>query len=110
MNMSKSPFQDVNDAFDPMYNEDVVIVHETERMTVEVAVFTNGTDDPLTDDLLDSERESIHLVCKRKDWAYVSKLLRGDTIKRTATNGLMYSIYDVKFDALMGWCIYARSV
>jgi len=59
---------------------------------------------------MDTEREDIHLVCRGEDVAFLLKLRRGDTIERTAYNGVKYRIKEVKNDSVMGWVITARSV
>ena len=108
--MSVSPWKDFDEAFESMFDESVVITHEGERQTLKAAVFIDNTGDALTDAGMDSDREDIQIVCEKKDWAYVQKLRRGDTVRRSEINGVTYKVSEVKNDYLMGWCIYARSV
>lgn len=106
----ESPWKENDDAFMPMFTESIVLTHQKQKQTISAAVFTDNTGDALADDNLDTDREDIQIVCKRKDWAYISKLTRGDVVERIEVNGLKYRISDVQQDALMGWCIYARSI
>lgn len=107
--MENSPWKDNDDAFEAMYDESVVVKHGGEKATLEVCVFTDNTGDAISDEGMDTTREDIKIVCKREDWPYMSRLVRGDSVERTAYNGLKYKVQEAKFDALMGWCIYARS-
>ena len=107
--MTKSPWTDNDVAFEPMFTESVVIIHKDEKQTIEAAVFVDSTDDAAIDDALDTDIEQIRVVCKKKDWGYISKLRRGDTVERTAVNGVKYKVQEIKNDFLMGMCILARS-
>lgn len=106
----KNPWKDYDAAFAPMFTESIVLTHQDKKQTLEVAVFTDNTGDALTEDMMDTDREDIQIVCNKRDWAYVSKLVRGDLVERTEVNGVKYKVSEVKHDALMGWCIYARSI
>lgn len=105
-----NPWKEVDEAFQLMFDESIVITHGGEKATIEVVVFTDNTGDSLVEETMDTTREDIKIVCKRKDWPYMSRLVRGDTIERTTCNGVKYKVQEAKFDALMGWCIYARSI
>lgn len=63
-----------------MFTESVVIVHKNEKQTIEAAVFIDNTADSVIDDALDTDIEEIRIVCEKRDWGYVSKLLRGDEV------------------------------
>lgn len=104
-----SPFDNTDKAFDVFYSEAVVVTHKGERQTLEVNIFTDATADPLDDSAMDTDREDILLVFNRKDWGYVSKLGRGDTVERTANNGVAYKVSSARHDAVMGWVVRARS-
>lgn len=106
----KSPWKDYDAAFEPMFSESIVLTHLSKKQTIEAAVFIDNTGDALNDDMIDTDREDIQIVCNKRDWSYISKLSRGDLVERTATNGVKYKVTEVKQDALMGWCIYARSI
>ena len=105
----KSPFTDTDSAFDVFYDESVVITHGGNRQTIDVNIFTDETGDALTDSAMDTDREDILVVFKPTDWGYMSKLVRGDTIERTAHNGVRYKVVDSRHDAIMGWVLHARS-
>lgn len=109
-NTMRNPWKEQDDAFDMMFDESIVVKHGDNKATVVVSVFTDNIGDSLSEDTLDTTREDIKIVCKRKDWPYMSRLLRGDVIERTSYNGVKYKVLEAKFDALMGWCIYARSI
>lgn len=106
----KSPFKNTDAAYDVFYDETVVITHGGEKQTLQVNVFTDTTGDTITDAAMDTDREDIMLVFQRKDWAYMSNLVRGDTIERTAYNGLRYKVVQAKYDSIMGWVLHARSM
>ena len=110
----KSPWTDNDAAFFPMYDESVVISGKRPdgafRQTIEVALFVDFTDDPTTDEMMDTDCEYVHLCCNPKDVAFLLKLRRGDTIERTAFNGVRYQVQEVKRDATTGWTITARSI
>lgn len=40
----------------------------------------------------------------------MAKLQRGDLVERSEISNMKYKVQDVKRDALMGWCIDARSI
>lgn len=109
----KSPWTDNDKAYSPMFTESVVISgtrgQDSFRQTIEAAVFVDNTGDALTDDAIDTDREDIDIVCRRKDYAFVQKLVRGDLVERTAYNGIRYAIKEIKNDAVMGLVISARS-
>ena len=109
----KDPWTIDNPAFEPMYNEPVVIRHKdgnrTVEQTVSVAVFSAMTGDTISNDAIDTDREEISIAFKRHDWPFVQSLMRGDEIIRTATNGKRYKIAEAKYDEIMGWCLAARS-
>lgn len=109
----KSPWTDNDKAYSPMFTESVVISgtrgQDSFRQTIEAAVFVDNTGDALAENI-DTDREDIDIVFDMKDWAFVQKLLRGDTVERTTLNGVRYRIQEVKRDFLMGWVVKARSV
>lgn len=112
--MSKSPWKDNDDAFTQMYDESVVISgtrgSKAFKQTIEAAVFVDYTGGATTDDMMDTDREDIHICCKPEDVAFLLKLQRGDMVERTAYNGVKYKISEVKRDAVAGWCIDARNI
>ncbi len=104
----QSPFHNTDAAFDVMFAESVSITHGEDRQTISAAVFADGTDEAITNDALDTERESISIVCKRDDWAFAETVTRGDTVERE--NGAKYKVVSARRDATMGFVIRARGV
>lgn len=104
-----NPWKDIDDrAFVPMFDENVAIkTHDGNKTTLKAAIFVDGMADPLTDDMMDTEREDMTFVFAKKDWAFVKTLKRGATITR-CSDRKQYSISDVKLDNCFGWCITAR--
>ena len=109
--MTNSPWKDFDEAFEPMFDESVSVkTKDGKKTTLRVSVFTDGTADPLMDDALDTEREDITFVFARRDWPFVQKLVRGDTIERAEFNGLTYKVSEALLDNCLGWCVKARSL
>lgn len=97
-------------AFDPMYEESVIVRHDAGEQTLRVIVYSDMTGEPISEDAIDTDREDITISCRKRDWAFVQSLTRGDKVVRSATNGKTYAVKEAKFDAVMGWVIAARSV
>ena len=107
----KNPWKDNDGAYCDMFDEQVEVeAHDGKRTTMDCAVFTDGTGDPFSDDMLDTDREDITLVFAKKDWPFVQRLRRVDTIRRPDFNGLSYSVQEAKLDNCLGWCVKARSL
>lgn len=104
----KSPFENIDGAFAPFYDETITIQSKDGSSgTFEVSCFTDGTADPLTDDMMETDREDITFLFKKCDWAFVKKLQRGATIQRMA-NSKKYSVSEAKLDNALGWVVTAR--
>lgn len=94
-----------------MFDESVSFeTKDGRRTTLRASVFTDGTADPLADDALDTTREDVTLVFARRDWPFVQKLVRGDTLERTDFNGLTYKVSEALLDNCLGWYVKARSI
>ena len=110
----RSPWNIDDRAFEPMYDESVIIRHKdggkTDEQTIKCIVYSDSTGEPLSGDAMDTDREEINISCRKKDWAFVKSLKRGDKVIRTATNGKTYAVREAKYDAVMGWVLAARSV
>lgn len=103
----KSPWKDNDDAFCPMFDETIAIkTIDGNTTSFEVAMFSNGTSDPFSDDMIDTEREDVMFVFKQEDWPFVKAITRGTTI--TACNMKQYSVSEAKLDNCFGWVIVAR--
>ena len=105
-----SPFDNTFPAFEPFFDEVVVITHADKPQSIPVCIFADGIGDALAEDSVDTDREDITLIFRREDWAYVQTLQRGDILKRTVTNGKSYTVQSSKYDSAMGWCVSARSI
>ena len=109
-----SPWDIDDKAFEPMYDEPLLIRHtedgKTVDQTIKCIVYSDATGDAISADALDTEREDINISCRKRDWAFVKSLRRGDKVARPTTNGKTYAVQDVKYDAVMGWVIAARGV
>lgn len=70
-------------------------------------MFVDGMGDPVSDDMLDTEREDVTFVFAKKDWPFVKTLKRGATIRRGDV-GTEYAVSESKLDNCLGWCVKAR--
>lgn len=103
-----SPFTGIQGAFEVFFDEQATVTTtDGKRTTFEVCVFTDGTADPLTDDMMESDRVDVSFVFKKKDWAFVQKLTRGATIRRLRSNK-DYSVSEAKYDTALGWIVNSR--
>ena len=55
----------IEEPFDPMYDEHVVISHGGQRTTINACVLSDGTGEPISDSDMDTEREDIKILCRR---------------------------------------------
>lgn len=108
----KGPWDGIDDAFSPMFNEHITIhTKDGYDYSILVSVFDDITDDVLLDEhSMNSKCESIQLVFKDCDWNMISKVVRGDVLERPEFNGRKYSITEVKHDPNIGNLIRARSL
>ena len=105
--MTHSPFEDIDAAFDPMFDEDIWIRRKDgQQTTVQAAVFVDNTALPVSEDMMDSDCELINVLVRKCDWPFVKSLVRGDTLKR---DGKKYTVQEVVSDGAMGLQIKARS-
>lgn len=103
-----TPFTNVEDAFDVFFNETIAVKTPDGKSTpLRAAVFTDGMGDPLTDDMMDSQREEITFVFLKDDWPFVKTLKRGATITRCLIDKT-YAVSEAKLDNCLGWCVTAR--
>lgn len=105
----KSPWKDIDiRAYEPMFDEHASIkTPDGKTTTFEVAVFTDGIGDPLTDDMMDTEREDVTFVFKKADWSFVKNLTRGTIVTRCSYDK-EYAISEAKLDNCFGWVVTAR--
>ena len=105
----KSPYEHIDKAFAPFFDEQIAVTtNDGSRTTVmHASVFTSGTSDPLTDDMIETEREDVTFVFNKGDWPFVKGLQRGATIKRMKSNK-KYAVSEAKYDDALGWLVTAR--
>lgn len=106
----QSPWDNIDsDAYAPMMDETISIKTTDGKTTsLRCAVFSLGMGDPLSEDMLDTEREDITLVFSKCDWPFIQTLKRGATITRPMYSKT-YSISESKLDECLGWTVTARS-
>lgn len=105
-----SPFEEINDiAFLPFYTDAFSV--ETKggkKTTLHVCLFTDMTEQPLSEGAFETERKAVSLVCKEEDWPWVKdNLARGDTIVDAKTLR-KYSVTEVEDDPAIGKIVHAR--
>ena len=105
--MMKSPFENIDAAFAPMYDEDIWISRKDgQQTTVQASVFLDNTALPISEDMMDSDCEQINVLVRKCDWPFIKALVRGDVLKR---DGKRYTVQEVVSDGAMGLVIKARS-
>lgn len=111
---NRSPWENIDNAFVPMYNECVVVKfargERKYNQTLKCCVFIDNTDVSFDDSTIDTKMEQIIVQIRKEDYAFVKQLRRGDTIERPEMNGKKYKVEEVVKDGLMDWVIKARSI
>lgn len=106
----KSPFERIDCAFEPFFDETITIqTQDGSSGTFICCCFTDGTSDPLTDDMMETDREDMTFVFKKRDWAFVKNLQRGAMLQRMS-NSKKYSVSEAKLDNALGWVVTAREI
>ena len=109
----KSPWIDIDNAFDQMFDEDIIVKYKRDgepcSRTMRVYVTTGITSDTMTDELIDSQSQTISIVSRQEDYAFVMKLKRGDVIVRPMCLNKIYTVEEVKYDELMHLIVIAKS-
>lgn len=110
-----TPWNGFDDAFTPMFSEPVVITssqgNNNISQTVVCCVLSSTTDEPYSDEMMDTNRVELDFVCNRKDWKFLSMVHRGDTLVRQGIfNKPKYTVQTVKEDDVLGIIIKAKSV
>lgn len=110
--MAKNPWTDIEEAFEPMYDE--VVVVETKngsRQSLNVIVSSDSTGDALADDMIGSDRMDITIIVKKNEWRYLDKITEGDMVVRYLNGKEMkYRVSEIVDDFLFGRIINARQV
>lgn len=109
-----SPFDNIDLAFQPMFDESLIFTHkhggQTFTQTITCSVFTSNTTDPLSDNVMDTDRVEINVVVPRDKWELLKSLKRGDTIERCGLfKKKFYTINSVMDDDVMGMVVNAYS-
>lgn len=110
--MAKNPWTDIEEAFEPMYDE--VVVVETKngsRQSLNVIVSTDSTGDALADGMIGSDRMDITIIVKKNEWRYLDKITEGDMVVRYLNDKEMkYRVSEIVDDFVFGRIINARQV
>lgn len=110
--MAKNPWTDIEKAFEPMYDE--VVVVETKngsRQSLNVIVSSDSTGDALADDMIGSDRMDITIIVKKNEWRYLDKITEGDMVVRYLNGKEMkYRVSEIVDDFVFGRIINARQV
>lgn len=110
--MAKNPWTDIEKAFEPMYDE--VVVVETKngsRQSLNVIVSTDSTGDALANDMIGSDRMDITIIVKKNEWRYLDKITEGDMVVRYLNGKEMkYRVSEIVDDFVFGRIINARQV
>lgn len=105
----KSPW-DVEEAFDPMFDEEISIKSGDRKITVPCVVFSDVSGDVLTDAAIQTDRMDISIIVKNSDWAFIGRLNVGDVIERVVNGKVIeYRFSEIIEDLTMGKRIIARS-
>ena len=110
--MAKNPWTDIEKAFEPMYDE--VVVVETKngsRQSLNVIVSSDSTGDALADDMIGSDRMDITIIVKKNEWRYLDKITEGDMVVRYLNGKEMkYRVSEIVDDFVCGRIRNARQV
>lgn len=110
--MAKNPWTDIEEAFEPMYDE--VVVVETKngsRQSLNVIVSSDSTGDALADDMIGSDRMDITIIVKKNEWRYIDKITEGDMVVRYLNGKEMkYRVSEIVDDFVFGRIVKARQV
>lgn len=108
--MSKNPWTDIEEAFEQMYDEAVVVQTKNgSRQSLNVIVSTDGTGDALADDMIGSDRMDITIIVKKNEWRYLDKITNGDIVVRYLNGKEMkYRVSEIVDDFVFGRIVKAR--
>lgn len=100
----------LEDAFDPMFNEDIEIYIGGTRVTVKCAIFVDSNGEVLSDDMLDTDRRDINIFIRQRDWVLLKNVNVNDIVRRTVGGNVVeYAVSELVDDMAMGKIIKARS-
>lgn len=104
-----NPWDDIEEAFEPMFTDAIAVDSAANRQTLQVIVFNDGSADVVSPDLAATDIERIQVVVRRGDWAGVELMKVGDRFEVLST-GKKYAIDSVDHDRTLGITLHARSV
>ena len=100
----------INDAFDPMFCEDVEINTDTSKFTLKCVVFSDNTGDAFSEDMIQTNRMDICIVIRMDDWPVIKNVHINNVVRRVVNgNVVTYAVSDVIDDQTLGKIIKARS-
>lgn len=107
--MMTSPFDNIDIAFLPFFSDSFsVVTKDGKKTTLHVCLFTDMTEQPLSEGAFETERKAVSLVCLERDWPWVQKnISRGDEIVDAKTLR-KYSVTEVEDDPAIGKIVHAR--
>ena len=92
------------------FDEEMVIdTKDGKKQTVNCVVMDDITQEPLDENMLDTESTGISITFRRSDWYYIGNIMRGDKIYRPQFNK-WYSVTDVLNDFALGFIVKAREI
>ena len=108
----KSPWENINRAFEPFYADVAVVTFErnnvVDRQTLNVCVFNDMDGEPLAENSIETTREDILIHCKRCDWSIIKKFRRGDEVQIQSRENVVYTFSEVINDFHFGIVVKAR--
>ena len=108
-----NPWNDIDSAFDPMFDEEIVVKFtrngEPCSRTLKVYVVSGATSDSMSEDIIDAQGDTIDVIARKEDCEFVSTLKRGDVVVRPMFYDRTYAVEEVKYDELMHLVVRARS-
>jgi len=105
-----SPWDNIDNAFEPMICETITFTHGSTNYTVSAFIMTDNNIDPLGENIMDSNVKEINIVTKRSNMTTIGLLTMGDIVTRTIGNSTKtYTISHVLEDDVFGYVVKARS-
>ena len=109
----KSPWNNIDNAFDQMFDEDIIVKFRKDgkpcTQTFKVFVTTGTTSDSMSEEMMDSQNQTINVVSRKDDYSFFQKLKRGDIIVRPMFFNKSYTIEEVTYDEIMHLIVIAKS-
>lgn len=87
----------------------VIDTKDGKKQTINCVVTEDITQEPLDENMMDTEQKAISISFRRCDWYYINNITRGDKIYRPCQNK-WYSVTDVLDDFALGFIVKAREI